>query len=90
MFHGGTSFGFMNGANIDGSKYEPDTTSYDYDAPLNERRPAHAEVHRLSRSHHPRDGQDATCNSGAETFARIRGGSAGGVGIAVEQPSRAG
>ena len=36
MFHGGTSFGFMNGANSNGSNYEPDTTSYDYDAPLNE------------------------------------------------------
>ena len=36
MFHGGTSFGFMNGANSNGSNYEPDTTTYDYDAPLNE------------------------------------------------------
>jgi len=36
MFHGGTSFGWMNGANSDGSNYEPDTTSYDYDAPLDE------------------------------------------------------
>jgi len=36
MFHGGASFGWMNGANIDGGKYEPDVTSYDYDAPLDE------------------------------------------------------
>ena len=36
MFHGGTSFGWMNGANIDDGKYEPDVTSYDYDAPLDE------------------------------------------------------
>jgi beta-galactosidase len=36
MFHGGTSFGWMNGANIEGKKYEPDVTSYDYDAPLDE------------------------------------------------------
>jgi len=37
MFHGGTSFGFMNGANSDGKgSYEPDVTSYDYDAPLDE------------------------------------------------------
>jgi beta-galactosidase len=35
MFHGGTSFGFMNGANFDKS-YLPQTTSYDYDAPLDE------------------------------------------------------
>jgi beta-galactosidase len=36
MFHGGTSFGWMNGANSNGQNYEPDTTSYDYDAPLDE------------------------------------------------------
>ncbi len=36
MFHGGTSFGWMNGANSDGKSYEPDVTSYDYDAPLDE------------------------------------------------------
>ena len=39
MFHGGTSFGFMNGANFsdhgDGG-YLPLTTSYDYDAALDE------------------------------------------------------
>lgn len=35
MFEGGTSFGFMAGANY-GKAYEPDTTSYDYDAPLDE------------------------------------------------------
>ncbi len=35
MFHGGTSFGFMSGANY-GSAYQPDVTSYDYDAPLDE------------------------------------------------------
>jgi beta-galactosidase len=37
MFHGGTSFGWMNGANSNGKNYEPDTTSYDYDAPLDEK-----------------------------------------------------
>ncbi len=35
MFHGGTNFGFMNGANYDGKLY-PTVTSYDYDSPLNE------------------------------------------------------
>ena len=35
MFHGGTNFGFMNGANYDG-KYAPTITSYDYNAPLTE------------------------------------------------------
>jgi beta-galactosidase len=36
MFHGGTSFGWMNGANIDDGKYEPTVTSYDYDSPVSE------------------------------------------------------
>lgn len=36
MFHGGTNFGWMNGANSDGTTYKPDTTSYDYDAALDE------------------------------------------------------
>lgn len=36
MFHGGTSFGFMNGANWDDNRYEPDVTSYDYDSPVSE------------------------------------------------------
>src|SRR5580698_10102314 len=35
MFHGGTSFGFMNGANWQ-KVYEPDVTSYDYDSPVSE------------------------------------------------------
>ncbi len=36
MFHGGTSFGFMSGANWDRKTYEPDVTSYDYDSPVSE------------------------------------------------------
>lgn len=38
MFHGGTSFGFMNGANTDleTGAYQPTVGSYDYDAPLSE------------------------------------------------------
>jgi beta-galactosidase len=37
MFHGGTTRGFMNGANYkDTSPYEPQVSSYDYDAPLDE------------------------------------------------------
>ncbi|XP_062894815.1 beta-galactosidase-1-like protein 2 [Mobula hypostoma] len=35
MFHGGTNFGFMNGAQDFGT-YIADVTSYDYDAPLSE------------------------------------------------------
>lgn len=37
MFHGGTNFGFTAGANYSAAEpYQPDTTSYDYDAPLDE------------------------------------------------------
>ncbi|HEU5354561.1 MAG TPA: beta-galactosidase, partial [Actinocrinis sp.] len=35
MLHGGTNFGFTSGAN-DKGVYQPITTSYDYDAPLDE------------------------------------------------------
>ncbi|MEC0238830.1 beta-galactosidase [Paenibacillus dokdonensis] len=35
MFHGGTNFGFYNGANHI-ETYEPTVTSYDYDSPLTE------------------------------------------------------
>lgn len=35
MFHGGTNFGFMAGAN-EQHRFNPTVTSYDYDAPLNE------------------------------------------------------
>ncbi|OME96722.1 MULTISPECIES: glycoside hydrolase family 35 protein [Paenibacillus] len=35
MFHGGTNFGFYNGANH-GDKYDPTITSYDYDVLLSE------------------------------------------------------
>ncbi|KAK7325113.1 hypothetical protein VNO77_29199 [Canavalia gladiata] len=38
MAHGGTNFGFYNGANtgVDEDDYKPDLTSYDYDAPIRE------------------------------------------------------
>ena len=36
MAHGGTTFGFMNGANCTDNEYQPIVNSYDDDAPLNE------------------------------------------------------
>jgi beta-galactosidase len=36
MFHGGTNFGFTNGANYSADTYQPTITSYDYCAPLSE------------------------------------------------------
>ena len=50
MFHGGTNFGFMNGANGNSRAYDPDVTSYDYCALLNEagdRTPAYYGVREL-------------------------------------------
>jgi len=35
MLHGGTNFGFTSGANY-GGRFQPQPTSYDYDAPLDE------------------------------------------------------
>jgi beta-galactosidase len=37
VIHGGTNFGFTAGANsFSATQYQPDITSYDYDAPINE------------------------------------------------------
>lgn len=37
VIHGGTNFGFTAGANaFNATQYQPDLTSYDYDAPINE------------------------------------------------------
>jgi beta-galactosidase len=36
MLHGGSNFGFTSGANWSSGQYSADTTSYDYDAPMDE------------------------------------------------------
>jgi beta-galactosidase len=42
VIQGGTNFGYTAGANSGGKGYEPDVTSYDYDAPINEQgQPTH-------------------------------------------------
>ncbi|CAB3986419.1 beta-galactosidase-1 2, partial [Paramuricea clavata] len=56
MFHGGTNFGFMNGANHDESGYLPTITSYDYDCPLSETgdiTPKYLKLHELLRQLRP-------------------------------------
>ena len=45
--HGGTNFGFTAGANSGGKGYEPDVTSYDYDAPIDEQGRPTAKFHAL-------------------------------------------
>ena len=45
MFHGGTNFAYTNGANTNNGSYEPQPTSYDYDAPLGEYGNAYPKYH---------------------------------------------
>ncbi|HUL79111.1 MAG TPA: beta-galactosidase family protein [Vicinamibacteria bacterium] len=47
--HGGTNFGFTAGANSGGKGYEPDVTSYDYDAPIDEQGRPTPKYHALRR-----------------------------------------
>jgi len=47
VVHGGTNFGFSAGANSGGKGYEPDVTSYDYDAPIDEQGNATAKYRAL-------------------------------------------
>jgi beta-galactosidase len=47
VVHGGTNFGFTAGANSGGEGYEPDITSYDYDAPIDEQGRPTAKYHAL-------------------------------------------
>lgn len=47
VVHGGTNFGFTAGANSGGKGFEPDVTSYDYDAPIDEQGRATPKYHAL-------------------------------------------
>ena len=57
VIHGGTNFGFTAGANSGSKGYEPDITSYDYDAPVNEQgraTPKYMALRRLIGSYLPK------------------------------------
>lgn len=57
VIHGGTNFGYTAGANSGGKGYEPDVTSYDYDAPVNERgqaTPKYYALRKLLQSYLPK------------------------------------
>lgn len=57
VIHGGTNFGFTAGANSGGKGYEPDVTSYDYDAPINENgqaTPKYMAIRKLMESYLPK------------------------------------
>ena len=48
VIHGGTNFGFTAGANaFSPTQYQPDVTSYDYDAPIDEQGRATEKYHKL-------------------------------------------
>lgn len=50
VIHGGTNFGYTAGANaFSPTQYQPDLTSYDYDAPINENGDATPKYHMLRR-----------------------------------------
>lgn len=49
VIHGGTNFGFTAGANAGGKGYEPDLTTYDYDAPIGEQGAPSAKYFSLRR-----------------------------------------
>ncbi|MRR22973.1 beta-galactosidase, partial [bacterium] len=58
VIHGGTNFGFTAGANSGGKGYEPDITSYDYDAPINEQgraTPKYMALRKLIGSYMPKN-----------------------------------
>jgi beta-galactosidase len=58
VLHGGTNFGYTAGANSGGKGYEPDITSYDYDAPVNEQgeaTPKYMSLRKLIGSYLPED-----------------------------------
>lgn len=57
VIHGGTNFGYTAGANSGGKGYEPDVTSYDYDAPITEQgqaTPKYFALRRLLGSYLPK------------------------------------
>src|SRR5664280_733450 len=57
VIHGGSNFAFTAGANSGGKGYEPDITSYDYDAPINEQgvaTPKYNSLRKLIESYLPK------------------------------------
>ncbi len=57
VIHGGTNFGYSAGANSGGKGYEPDITSYDYNAPVNEQgraKPNFTAIRNLMESYLPK------------------------------------
>lgn len=74
MFHGGTNFGFMNGANY-AEGYQPTTTSYDYNALLSEAgdmTPAYYEVRKIIEEKYGALPPLTSKNSEKKAYGKVR------------------
>lgn len=74
MFHGGTNFGFTNGANED-ERYQPTVTSYDYAAPLSEAgdlTPAYFAVRAVIEKHFGRLPPLTVSDSVKKSYGKVR------------------
>lgn len=77
MFHGGTNFGFMNGANFieETGEYQPTVTSYDYDAFLSEsgdRTKAYYKLKRLIKKYVKVKMPDTATDSVKKAYGKIK------------------
>ncbi|MEG0325103.1 MAG: beta-galactosidase [Cellulosilyticaceae bacterium] len=73
MFHGGTNFGFMNGANFY-EKYNPTATSYDYCALLTEAgdiTPTYLKVRETIEKHFGKVEMDIPANSIKKAYGKV-------------------
>ena len=75
MFHGGTNFGFMSGANAaPGPRFQPAVTSYDYDAALDEAgnpTPKYAAFREVIARHSGQAPAPIPASSPARAFGRV-------------------
>ncbi len=74
MFHGGTNFGFMNGANYF-DQYQPTVTSYDYNAPVSEAgdiTPLYLEMRALVEEHFGKLPEMTAKNTEKAAYGKVR------------------
>ena len=92
VVHGGTNFGFTAGANSGGKGYEPDVTSYDYDAPISEQGRATPKFMALREmiGALPAGRRRAASDPGRDPDARRPGDSDARGRLVVESPAGAG
>ena len=79
----------MNGANSNGKNYQPDVTSYDYDAPLDEAGHPTPKYLRLPRRHRARHRRQTAARSSAASRHHHSGVHARPLRLALAQPAQA-